>query len=157
MPLLRWGPKMLLSSVLFLAVLMGPASSPAQAGPVQVDILVIEASKKGSGYDPKLDAAKLSGQLKDAGFPKATVLDALQATVEPDAQVSLQIRGMPEKSRMLTVKVLEVQADGTIRLRLAMPDFKFSADTTHKKGGTILVAHKRGADEALFLAVTPHP
>lgn len=157
MSLLRWGPKMLLSSVLFLAVLTGPSAAPAKDGPVQVHILVIEASKKGSGYDPKLDTAKLSSQIKDAGFPKATVLDALQASVEPDAQVSLQIRGMPEKSRMLTVKVLEVQADDTIRLRLAIPEFKFSADTTHKKGGTILVAHKRGPDEALFLAVTPHP
>jgi hypothetical protein len=57
---------------------------------------------------------------------------------------------------MLTVKVLDVQSE-TIKLRVAIPDFKFSADTTHKKGGTILVAHKRGADEALFLAVTPRP
>lgn len=122
----------------------------AQEPAIGVRIQVIEATKKSETLDPKLEP--LRKNILNLGWKGAKLLDELETAVEPKATISLDILN---KQHMLKVTVLSVEND-TVKLKVEIPEFKFSANTTHKKGmATVLVAKDTGPDTALFLAVTP--
>lgn len=140
------------------ALVIAPGDAAAK-GQVQLHLVVIEASKAGETARPDAVAPKVFEQIKEFGYPSVRVVDSLDATVEDEASISLQISPNPGDERakqMLKVTVIDKKADVT-KLKIALPSMKFSAETEHKKGGTILVAARKTKDGALFLAVTPKP
>ena len=147
------------SALLGLAVMIaGLGLAPhAWAQPtVAVSIVVIEASKATKGMDKRLDELKLTATLADYGYTQAKVMDELETQVALDASVSLEILKQGGQARNLKVTVLQVDAkNDTVKLEVSIPEFEFKTTTSHKKGGRLMVAHKRGKDTALFLAVTP--
>jgi hypothetical protein len=147
---------------LALAALPSPPAARAEvpvaateAG-VVVNIRVFEGHRTRAGFDPRITDAKVRAQIQELGFAGARFVDELDAArAEPGTGVSLEFRPEPtEPARTLAVKVLEVKPE-EVRLEISIPDFKFSAKTTHKKGGTFLLVHKRDAERTLFLAVRP--
>ena len=117
--------------------------------PVNIRVQVIEGTNKSTEQDPRIASLKTA----IVGYTGAKLLDELEVKVEPKASISLEILG---RSQILKVTVLDVDKDGTVKLRVAIDSFKFSANTTHKKNNaTVVLAHKTGPDTALFLAVTP--
>lgn len=134
--------------LLLVALVALPALAQA-APPVSIKIQVIEASTKSKTWDPKLRDLKKAIK----GYSGAQVVDELSTKVDPGASVSLQIM---ERSRLLKVTLREVLPDGTVKLSVAIDAFKFSTNTTHKKGrATVIVAHETSETTAVFLAVTP--
>lgn len=147
------------SALLGLAVMMavlGLAPRAWAQPTVTVSIVVIEASKAAKGIDKRLVELKLTGPLEDAGYTQAKVMDELETQVAPEASVTLEILKKGGQARNLKVKVLEIDAkNDTVKLEVSIPEFEFKTTTSHKKGGRLMVAHKRGKDIAVFLAVTP--
>lgn len=128
----------------------------AQAEPeVRVHILVIEASTKDAGFDPVLQKDH-AGALKalPRSFVGAKLIDEVEASVAPDAQVSLQIKGKGQDKRTLEVRVLEAK-DEVVKLHVAIAEAKFKTVTTHHKGGTFAVAYEKSGDTTVLLMVTP--
>lgn len=131
--------------LLSLALLAWPAR--AQATPVTVRIQVIEARKKGA-FDPKITSLKSAMP----GYEGAKLVDELETKVEPGGSVSLEIL---DKKRVLKVTVVDVAADGVVKLKLDIDAFKMSTTTKHvRDNATVVVAKPLDADKALFLAVT---
>jgi hypothetical protein len=128
-----------------------PSQKTPEKIPVLLHILVIEADKKSDHLDKKVEQYKAAMP----GFKGAKLLDELSATAEEGASVSLEIMRQNGKSRLLRVTVQDVTPDKTVKLRIAIDQMKFSADTTHKNGGTLVIHHPLSKDKALFLAVTP--
>ena len=132
-----------------VAVLSMYAPSVEAQPEVKIEVQVIEASTKLKKFDPKL--AKLKKAFR--GFSGATIVDELQASVSQGSSISLEIL---RKSRLLKVTFRELAKDGSIKLRVAIDAFKFSAETVHKKkNATVVVAHETSETSAIFLAVTP--
>ena len=72
------------------------------------------------------------------------------------SQVGVEILKKGGKARNLKVTVLDVDVkNDAVKLEVSIPEFDFKTTTNHKKGGRLMVAHKRSKDSALFLAVTP--
>ena len=135
-------------------LLAGPTLVRAAAAQsVAVDILVVQASRRSGSMDAKLKKqVKLTKQMEVAGFKSAKVTDSLNTKVEVGASVALQVLRAPK--RLLKVSVKEV-SNGTIKLTVGIKALQFEIDTEHKNGGTFVVAHPQGKEDALFLAVTP--
>lgn len=136
----------ILTSLLMLALL----SPEVRAEPkVTIKIQVIEASTISKTFDPALNKLKKAFR----GYSGAKLVDQIEAEVKKGASVSLEIL---RKSRLLRVTFKGRKADGSIQLKVAIKEFKFSADTTHKKkNATVVVAHATSETTAVFLAVTP--
>lgn len=128
----------------------------AEASPVSVGIVVIEASRSGKTIDPRVKGLKLDKKLGQLGFKSAKVMDELNAKVELGAQISLEILKKTGKPKMLKVKVLEAnRKTGTVKLNVAVPELEFDTQTTHKKGGTLMLTIPSGKAKRLFMAVSP--
>ncbi|MEQ9499958.1 MAG: hypothetical protein RIT81_23980 [Deltaproteobacteria bacterium] len=149
-----------LAPVALVALTTVAAESNAHAaGKVELEVVVIEASKTGKSPAPEGVSAKVVKELKSFGFNTIRVSDRITASVENEASVSVEFRPKPnekKKRQMLKVTVLEKKKEVT-RLKIALPSIPFSAETEHKKGGTFLVAVKGKNADAVFLAVTPKP
>jgi hypothetical protein len=143
--------------VFMILALALPRLSFAAPEPVTVHIQVIEASKKGD-FDKRLAALKTPERDALPGYEGAKLVDEVEAQIEPGASVSLEIMS---KSKVLKVTLLKVDPDQTIRLKVAIDAFKFSAETKHQKGkaatghSMVMVGHPTGKESAVFLAVTP--
>lgn len=132
--------------LVFACVLLAPPSY-AEVKPVTIRIKIIEAKKTGS-FDPKLESFRAALP----GFDGAKLLDELETKVEPGGAVSLEIL---DKKRVLKVTVLEVQKDATVKLKVEIEAFKFSANTTHLRDkATTIVGKMIEKDTGLYLAVT---
>jgi hypothetical protein len=140
-------------SVLPLAIIAQVPEREQQKAPqsVSVNILVIEGDSKKGDFDPRLE--KLKNALP--GVKGAKVLDELKTKSEEGSSVSLEIMRQSGDARLLKVMVRKVEPDGSIRLRLVIEALKFSIDTKHENGATIVVRHPLSEDKSLFLAVTP--
>lgn len=142
------------------AFVAGPfvAVGAASAGEkVEIDVIVIEATKTAKTPPPKGLAKPIVDQIKGFGFTSIRIADRLTAHIEKQGSVSLEFKpkGETNKERqMLKVTMLSKKADVT-KLEVALPSLDFSARTEHKKGGTFLVAAPAAKDSKLFLAVTP--
>ena len=140
------------------ALLAGTVPAYAQEAarrPVSVDIVVVQASRKAGKMDDRLKKqVKLTKQIETAGFKSAKISDALKTKVEVGARVGVEVLAAP-KPRLLQVKVKEVTKEKVIKLTVTIKALSFEIDTEHTNGGTIVVAHPQGKEEALFLAVTP--
>lgn len=119
--------------------------------PVQLNILVVEADKAGKGFPERL------APYKDGmpGFTGGKLLDELNTATEEGSSVSLEILKQSGESRILKVTVRKVEADSTVKLRVAIAALKLQIDTTHEKSGTVIVAHELSKQKALFLVITP--
>jgi len=126
------------------------STAEAQAQPkIKIHVQVIEASTKTKGIDPQLKKLKKAFR----GYQGAKIVDQLEATVVKGSSISLEIL---RKSRLLSVTFKDLAKDGSIRLKVAIDAFKFSAETTHKKkNATVVLAHETSDTSAIFLAVTP--
>ena len=145
----------IMSTALALLTSASPVSAQSAGQSVAVDITVVRAFRKAGKMDAGLKSQpKLKKQIETAGFKSAKISDALNTTVAVGASVSVEVLASP-KPRLLKVRVKKVTAAKTIQLTVGIKAFKFEIDTEHKNGGTIVVAHPQGPDEALFLAVTP--
>jgi hypothetical protein len=115
--------------------------------PVTIRIRVIEVTKKGS-FDARLTRFK---NLLPA-FDGAKLVDELETRVEPKSTVTLQIHGAPTT---LKVTVLKVEPDLTVKLKVDIDAFKFSAKTTHLRSrATMMVGKMIEKEKGLYLAVT---
>jgi hypothetical protein len=125
-------------------------TTKAQAQPtIKIHIQVIEASTTSKDFDPKLKKLKKAFR----GYKGAKIVDQLEAKVTKGSSLSLEIL---RKSRLLSVTFKDLKPDGSIRLKVSIAAFKFSAETTHKKkNATVVVAHETSETSAIFLAVTP--
>ncbi|MFO0723712.1 MAG: hypothetical protein U1E65_08030 [Myxococcota bacterium] len=115
--------------------------------PVSIRIQVIEVTKKGN-FDARLT------RFKNAlpAFDGARLVDELETKVEPKSAVTLQIHGTPTTLR---VTVLKVEPDLTVKLKVDIDAFKFSAKTTHlRRKATTMVGKMIDKDRGLYLAVT---
>jgi hypothetical protein len=148
----------LAGAVVTLATALLPAVARAEvpAPGVVVNIRVFEGHRTRAGFDPRITDPRVKQQIQELGFAGARFVDELDAArAEPGTGVSLEFRPeATEPARTLSVKVLEVKPE-EVRLEISIPEFKFAAKTTHKKGGTFLLVHKRDAERTLFLAVRP--
>jgi hypothetical protein len=150
----RWRSALLGLALLVVALGAAPRAWAQQT--VGVSIVVIEATRSGGGVDKRLQELKLTGPIEDAGFTQAKVMDELETQVALEASVTLEILKKGGQARTLKVTVLDVDANNdVVKLEVSIPEFEFKTTTNHKKGGRLVVAHKRGKDTALFLAVTP--
>lgn len=129
-------------------------STASAASQVRLGVLVVEGTRQDKTFDSRIDP-KVHGTLQDMGYTGARVLDALDTTVDKGSSVSLEILGKSGKSRVLKVTVLKIIDPQTVKLRVAIPEFKFSTDSISKKSGTLLLAFKTTEGKAMFLAVTP--
>ncbi len=144
---------------LILAVCLLGSSSAWAADPkprvsVRVEVLVVEASRQGQSFDPRL-RHKVAPTLKSAGYKSGKVLDERTTRVRPDEPVRLGILRRTKKPQTLEVTLVKVRKDKTIQLRIQIPESKFKTKTEHKNGGTFAVAIRTEADKAIFLAITP--
>ena len=139
------------------ALLAGVSAARAQdtRPSVAVDITVVQAFRRPGEMDARLKKqVKLTKQITTAGFKSARISDALKTKVEVGSRVGVEVLASP-KPRLLQVRVKEVTPKKTIKLTVGIKALDFEIDTEHTNGGTIVVAHPQGPDEALFLAVTP--
>jgi hypothetical protein len=136
-------------------VLLLPLEAFAAVG---LDILVIEAKKSGKPNMPaKLTKMKLDDDLKDLGYRSAKLLDQLDATVEDDGAVTLEMATpYSKKKEEIRVKVLD-RSEKVIKLRVELPSLKFKADTSHTNGAALLLVPRRTKASALILAIRPRP
>jgi len=139
-----------------VAAVLGFGSRATAQDSVGVNIVVIEAAKSGQGIDKRIQELKLNGPIEDAGYTQAKVMDELETQVARESSVTLEILKKGGKARNLKVTVLDVDVkNDAVKLEVSIPEFDFKTTTNHKKGGRLMVAHKRSKDSALFLAVTP--
>lgn len=141
---------------LALALAASTAAFAAERGrgtvrSVEIHIVVIEGDKRSSDFDLRLDALRAAMP----GYSGAKLLDELSASAVEGSSVSLEILRESGAPRLLRVTVRKLEPDGTVKLRVAIDAFKFSADTTHKNGATLVVRCPLSDPKALFLAVTP--
>lgn len=125
-----------------------PKRSPRQ---VQIHILVIEGDKTSSDFEKSLERWRNAMP----GYTGAKLVDELNATVEEDSSVSLEILRRSGTPRLLRVTVRKIEPDHTVKLRVAIDALKLSTDTTHKNGATLVVGNPLSGTRALFLAITP--
>lgn len=133
--------------LLFGATVSGPAFAKPS---VNVNILVVEATTKGSIKDKRL--AKIVTKIQRTGFKGARVLDDLNANnIEEGSRVSLQ---MPSKKQNLAVQVLKVNKK-KVKLKISLDKTSFSTSAEHTDGAMLLLVMSKKGDKALMLAVTP--
>jgi len=141
-----------------MTVLTVDMTSAVAAQKVAVNIVVVEATRSGKAFDAQVKRLKLEKKLQQYGFTSAKVMDSLRTNIELQSSVSLEILSKSGKARTLTVKVLQASAKtGTVKLSVAVPESKFKTETTHEKGGTLMLALPPEKAKRVFLVVTPKP
>ena len=126
----------------------GAAVAVAGAALFVVELLAVDRVTKKGNFDARLTRFK---NLLPA-FDGAKLVDELETRVEPKSTVTLQIHGAPTT---LKVTVLKVEPDLTVKLKVDIDAFKFSAKTTHLRSrATMMVGKMIEKEKGLYLAVT---
>lgn len=138
---------LLLAFGLGLAV-VAPRSAQA-ADTVDVKIEVIQASRTAKGFKGPTERYKKN--LAGLGYVGARLVDTVTALKRAKgSRVELRFKDPERKEQAVQVQVLEVKPEP--KLKISIPAYRVSSQTTHRGGGAYLVV---APGKNIILAVVP--